>query len=223
MLSGTLFACHPLVDSVIDDNTHLDVLRVLHVRYGVQMIDALIASTRDRMKKAIDVTRTDLTSIRSGRATPALVEHIVVAVYGGSQHLKVMELATITAQDSKTIVIAPYDPSIIAEIERGIAAANVGLNPVIDGEILRISIPPLSEERRQEYIKLARVKLEAGKVMIRQVRHDAMKEISKLADGKDIGEDEQHGGEKKVQELTDEMIAEIETMGEKKEADLLQV
>lgn len=187
------------------------------------MIDALIATTRDRMKKAIEVTRMDLASIRSGRATPALVENIVVSVYGGSQHLKVMEIGTITAQDSKTLVIAPYDPSIISEIERGIAAANIGINPIVDGEILRINIPPLSEERRQEYIKLAKAKLEAGKVMIRGVRHDSMKEIGKLVDASDIGEDEQKAGEKKVQELTDEMIAELDTMEEKKEAELLQI
>lgn len=183
------------------------------------MIDSLLASTRDRMKKAIEVTRSDLSSIRSGRATPALIENIVVPVYGGSQHLKVMEVGTITTTDAKTLVISPYDPSIIAEIERGIAAANVGLSPVVDGEVIRISLPPLSEERRQEYIKLAKVKLEAGKVMVRQVRHDAMKEL----DGLEANEDEKKTGQKKVQELTDEMIAELETLGSKKEAELLQV
>jgi len=175
------------------------------------------------MRKAIEVTKTDLSSIRSGRATPALVENIVVAVYGGTQHLKVMELATITTADSKSLVISPYDPSIIAEIEKGIAGANVGLNPVVDGEVLRISIPPLSEERRQEYIKLAKVKLEAGKVMVRGVRHDAMKELDGALASKDLGEDEQKAGEKKVQELTDEMIAELESMEDKKEAELMQV
>jgi ribosome recycling factor len=187
------------------------------------MIDTVLGSARERMKKAIEVTRTDLSSIRSGRATPALVENIVVAVYGATQHLKVMELSTISTLDSKTLVIAPYDPSIIGEIERGIAAANVGLNPIVDGEVLRISIPPLSEERRQEYIKLAKVKLEAGKVMVRQVRHDAMKELASALTDKVIGEDEKKSGEKKVQELTDEMIAELEAMEEKKEAELLQV
>lgn len=183
------------------------------------MIDSLLATTRDRMKKAIEVTRTDLSSIRSGRATPALVENIVVSVYGGTQHLKIMELATIATLDSKTLVISPYDPSIIAEIERGIGAANVGLSPAVDGELIRIAIPPLSEERRQEYIKLAKVKLEAGKVMVRGVRHDAMKEIERAQ----IDEDESKAGEKKVQELTDEMIAELESIEEKKEAELLQV
>lgn len=187
------------------------------------MIDNLLNSTRDRMRKAIEVTKIDLSSIRSGRATPALVENIVVSVYGGTQHLKVMELATIGTTDAKTLVISPYDPSIIGEIEKGIAAANVGLNPVVDGEVLRISIPPLSEERRQEYIKLAKVKLEAGKVMVRGVRHDAMKELAGALASKDLGEDENKAGEKKVQELTDEMIAELESMEEKKEAELMQV
>ncbi len=187
------------------------------------MIDTVISGARERMKKAIEVTRTDLSSIRSGRATPALVENIVVAVYGATQHLKVMELSTIATLDSKTLVITPYDPSVIGEIERGIAAANVGLNPIVDGEVLRISIPPLSEERRQEYIKLAKVKIEAGKVMIRQIRHDAMKELAAALADKVVGEDEKKSGEKKVQELTDEMIAELESMEAKKEAELLQV
>jgi len=187
------------------------------------MIDSLLSSTRDRMKKAIDAVRTDMSSIRSGRATPALVENVVIPVYNGTQHLKIMELATITTMDAKTIVIAPYDPSIIREIERGIETANIGMSPVIDGEIIRISLPPLSEERRMEYIKLAKAKLEAGRVMIRQVRQDAMKEISRTEDDGAISEDEKSLGEKKVQELTDEMIAEIDALGKKKEEELLQV
>ncbi len=187
------------------------------------MIDNILHSTRDRMKKAIEVTRTDLSSIRSGRATPALVENIVVTVYGGTQHLKMMELSTITTMDAKTIMISPYDPSIITEISRGLEAANTGLTPVIDGEIIRISLPPLSEERRQEYIKLAKTKLEAGKVMVRGVRHDAMKEIAKTEADGTVSEDEKTLAEKKIQELTDEMIAELDAMGEKKEQELLQV
>lgn len=188
-----------------------------------KMIDNIINTTRERMKKAIEVTRMDLSSIRSGRATPALIENIVVTVYGGTQHLKMMELSTITTTDSKTIVVSPYDPSIITEISRGLEAANTGLTPVIDGEIIRISLPALSEERRQEYIKLAKAKLEAGRIMVRQVRHDAMKEISNTEAEGIISEDEKALGEKKIQELTDEMIAEVDTMGEKKEAELLQV
>ncbi len=187
------------------------------------MIEPVTNQARDHMKKAIEVTRTDLSSIRSGRATPALVENIVVSVYGGSQKLKIMELATITTMDAKSIVIAPFDPSIISEIERGLQEANVGLTPVVDGEIIRITIPLLSEERRQEYIKLARTKLEGGRIMIRQIRHEAMKNLKKLEEEGTISEDERKHGEKVIQELTDEMIAEIDALGEKKEAELVQV
>lgn len=187
------------------------------------MIDILLSQTRDRMRKALEVTATDLSSIRSGRATPALVEHIVVSVYEGSQRLKLLELATITTMDAKTIVVAPYDPSIVAEIERGLQSANVGITPVVDGDIIRITIPPLSEERRQEYIKLARTKLEAGRIMVRQVRADVMKELKRMELDKQIAEDERKHGEKLVQELTDEMIAEVDAIGEKKEAELVQI
>ncbi len=187
------------------------------------MIDAILAKARDHMKKSLEVTIGDLGSIRSGRATPALVENIVITAYGGSQRLKVMEMATITTMDAKTIVIAPYDPSIIVDIEKGIQEANIGLTPVIDGEIIRITIPPLSQERREEYIKLARAKLESGRVMIRQMRHEAMKNLKNAADDKAISEDQQEYGDKRVQEMTDEMIAEIDSIGSKKEAELKQV
>ncbi len=187
------------------------------------MIDTLLHTTRDRMKKAIEITGNDLSSVRSGRATPALVEHIVIAAYGGTQRLKVTELATITTMDAKTLVLAPFDPSIIGEIEKGIHEANAGLTPVIDGDIIRISIPPLSQERREEYIKLARAKVEGGRIMIRQIRQDAMKDIKKLKADNQIGEDEQSHGEKQIQELTDEMIADLDGLLERKEAELLQV
>lgn len=187
------------------------------------MIEATLNTAREKMKKALDVSRNDIASIRSGRATPALVENLVIMAYGGSQRLRVMEMATITTMDAKTIVIAPYDPSTVAEIEKGILAGSTGLTPVVDKEIIRITIPPLSEERRMEYIKLAKVKLEAGKVMVRQIRGDAMRDMKKLEEAKSISEDERKHGEKLVQELTDEMIAEIDTMAARKEQELLQV
>lgn len=187
------------------------------------MIEPILNAAREKMKKALDVTRTDLTSIRSGRATPALVENIVIFAYGGSQRLRVQEMATITTMEAKTLVISPYDISTIGEIEKGILAGSTGLTPVVDREIIRITVPPLSEERRHEYIKLARAKLEGGRVMVRQIRGDAMRELKKGEEAKTIFEDERKHGEKLVQELTDEMIAEIDTMGAKKEAELLQV
>lgn len=187
------------------------------------MTDELITTTRVKMSRALDVTREDLSSIRSGRATPALVENIVIGAYGGSQRLKVKELATLTTVDAKTIVIAPFDPSTIQEIEKGIHETNSGLTPVIDGEIVRISIPPLSEERRLEYIKLVKTKIEAGKIMIRQVRQEAMKDAKKLEDEKTITEDMHKHLEKQIQEVTDKMVNELEEMEKKKETELLQV
>ena len=187
------------------------------------MIDPLLSNTRDRMKKSIEVTQADLASIRSGRATPALVENIVISAYDGTQRLKIMEMATITTMDSKTIVIAPYDVSTIQEIEKGIMETNTGITPVVDGEIIRITIPLLSQERRLEYIKLAKAKLEAGRIMVRQVRQEGMKELKKLEEAKEISEDDQKNGEKRIQELTDEMIADVDAMGQRKEQELLQI
>lgn len=187
------------------------------------MIDTVLNTAREKMKKALDVSRADIASIRSGRAAPALVENIVVLAYGGSQKLRIQEMATITTMDAKTLVISPYDISTIAEIEKGIQVGSTGLTPVVDKDLIRITIPPLSEERRMEYIKLAKAKLEAGKVMVRQVRAEAMKDLKKLEEAKTISEDQQKHGERLVQELTDEMIAEIGEMGVRKEQELLQV
>ncbi len=187
------------------------------------MIDVLLAQTRDLMKKAVEATRLDLSSIHSGRATPALVENIVISAYGGTQRLRLMELATITTQDAKSLLIQPYDPSILMEIEKSLLEANSGLTPVIDGDVIRISIPPLSQERREEYIKLARTKLEGGRIMIRQVRHESMRKLKLAEESKEISEDQQEYGDKKVQELTDEMITELDALGQRKEAELMQI
>lgn len=187
------------------------------------MIEPILNQTRDHMKKAVGVTQQDLSSIRSGRATPALVETIVIPAYGGAQRLKLMEMATITTMDAKTIVISPYDPSQIADIEKGIFEANTGLTPVVDGDIIRITIPALSEERRREYLKLAKAKLEAGRIMIRQIRAEAMRDLKRVEEEHSISQDDRQHAEKRVQELTDEMIAELDGLGERKEAELLQV
>jgi ribosome recycling factor len=191
--------------------------------YYISVIEPILSKARESMRRSLSVMQQDLSSIRSGRATPALVENIVIAAYGGTQRLKIMEMATITSMDTKTLVIAPYDPSQIGDIEKGIQQAQTGLTPVVDGDIIRISIPPLSEERRHEYIRLAKAKLEAGRVNIRQVRADAMKDLKKLEEEKQISQDEQKHGERLVQELTDDVIGEIDMLGKKKEEELLQV
>ena len=187
------------------------------------MIDDILNETRDKMKKAIDVTMQDLSSIRSGRATPSLVENIVISAYGGTTQMKLMELATITTMDAKTIVIAPFDPSIMQEVEKGLQMANTGMTPIVDGEMIRISIPPLTEDRRKEYTRLAKTKVEAGKIMVRQIRQDAMHQIKKDADDGTISEDQQKMLEKHIQDTTDKMVLELDALEKKKEAELMQV
>jgi ribosome recycling factor len=187
------------------------------------MITTVLTQTKEKMLKAVEVTKEDLSSIRSGRATPSLVENVVVAVYGGTARMKLMELSTITTMDSKTIVISPYDVSIISEIEHGLQEANIGMNPIVDGDVIRISIPQLTEERRREYIKLAKAKIEAGKIMLRQIRQDMMQQIKKLEDEKEIDEDQKKLGEKQIQETTDAMVNELDQLESKKEAELLQI
>lgn len=180
-------------------------------------------SIRSRMQEVVDLVTSDISSIRTGRATSAIVEDLQVSVYGGQQKLKVNELATITATDSQSIVVDPWDKSIIGEIKRGIAAANVGLNPMIDGEIIRINIPPLTSEDREKYVKLLNSKLEGGKVMIRQIRGDAMHDIKKRFEEKELSEDEKFNQEKRLQEITDEYVGKIVKIGEIKKEELLRV
>lgn len=183
----------------------------------------ILAQTRQKLQKVLEVIRNDIGTIRTGRATPAVVENVIVAVYGGSAHMRIMELATIAATDPQTLVITPFDPTIIQEIAKGIQEVNVGLNPVVDGQIVRISIPPLSAERRQELIKAMHQKLENGKVMVRQVRHEHMEDIKKQHIDKTITDDDKSRLEKELQKLIDDTIEMIEGMGKKKKDELLAI
>jgi len=183
-------------------------------------MDPLATQTKQKINKVLDILKSDLATIRTGRATPSLVENIVISAYGGSAKLKVMELATVAASDIQTLVITPFDTSIIHEIQKGIEAANVGFVPVVDGGLIRISIPPLSRERRQELIKAMRHKLENGKIMVRQVRHEAMEDIKKEYEGR---EDDIKRLEKEVQKIVDDTVVSIDEMGDQKEKELLQM
>jgi ribosome recycling factor len=175
------------------------------------------------MQKVVEVIKVDLATVRTGRASPSLVENVVIHAYGGTQNLKVVELAQIAAQDTQTIVITPYDQSIIGEINKGLMEGNIGLTPVIDGQIIRISIPSLTEERRQQLVGLVNQKLEGGKIQIRQVRHEAINEAKKLLNDKIISEDEMYHAEKEIQRLTDETISELDSLGKKKEEELMVI
>jgi ribosome recycling factor len=174
---------------------------------------------KQQIKKIIEVLHGDLGTIRTGRATPSLVENVAVMVYSGTTKLRIMELATVGITDPQTIVITPYDHSIIEEIRKGISEANIGMNPVVDGHILRITIPSLSQERRQELIKMVHHKLENGKIMIRQARQKTLTDIKNLK----FPEDDEKRLEKEVQKIIDETMEQIEEMGEAKAAELMQI
>lgn len=183
-------------------------------------MNPILGKLQQDIHKILDVMKTDLGTIRTGRASPSLVENVVVSAYGGSARLKVMELATVGILDPQTLVITPFDVSIINEIAKGIQDANIGMNPAVDGQVIRISIPPLSQERREELIKLMKHKLENGRIMVRHARHEAMEEIRKL---EDTSEDEVERQEKEVQKLIDETMLTIDAMGQQKEDELLQI
>ena len=178
---------------------------------------------QQHITKVLDVMKQDLGTIRTGRANPAIVEHIIISAYGGSTKLKVLELATVGVSDAQTIVITPFDPSIVGDIQKGIIDSGAGLNPSSDGHVLRITIPPLSQERREELIKLMKHKLENGRILVRQVRHDGMDAIKKMHNDKEISDDEKEREEKVLQKLIDDTMQVIDEMGNQKEAELLQV
>jgi ribosome recycling factor len=180
-------------------------------------------SIRTRMQQVLDLIISDIGSIRTGRATPALVSDLAVLVYGGTQRLKVQELANINVVDSQTITIEPWDNSIIGEIKQGIMSANIGLNPVLDGDIIRISLPIPTLEDREKYVKLLSTKLESGRIMIRGVRSDAIRSIKKDFEEKKLTEDEKFALEKHLQQITDSFIEKIDECGENKKKELLQV
>jgi ribosome recycling factor len=175
------------------------------------------------MQKVLEILKTDLSTVRAGKAAPSLVENIVISAYQGTQKLKIIELAQVNATDSQTLVITPYDASIIGEIHRGIMESNTGLTPIIDGQIIRISIPPLSEERRRQLVSLVNQKLEGGRIQIRQIRHEAMNDVKQQLADKQISQDDLVRMEKEIQKLTDDTILEIDALGKKKEEELLKL
>ncbi len=187
------------------------------------MDQQLLATVKDKMLRAIHMLQEDLGTIRTGRATPALVENVVISAYDNTQHLRIKEMATITTDGPRMVIISPFDPSIIRDIERGINVANLGFSAYMDGQVIRINIPSLTAERREEYIKLAHVKLEGGRIMIRQVRHEVMADIKRQFEAKELSEDDKARIEKDIQTMTDEMMAEIDLLREKKETELKEI
>lgn len=185
------------------------------------MIEELLQDARERMAKSVESTRHEFGSVRTGRATPALLDRIVVEYYGTATPLK--QLATIGAPEARLLSIQPYDKGSIKAIEKAIMESDVGLTPSSDGNLIRLSIPELTEERRKQLVKVVRGIAEEGRVAIRNIRRDVMHDLRELRDAGESGADDEHRAEGELQKLTDEKIAELDGLLKHKEEEILEV
>jgi len=182
---------------------------------------ASISLASNKMEKTIEAVKKELATIRTGRATPALIENIKVDYYGTPTPLK--QIATITAPEARLLVIQPWDNGTLSSISKAILKSDLGLNPTSDKNIIRLTIPHLSEDRRKELVKAVHKRTEDGRVALRNVRRDAMEELRTLERDKEISQDEQKRAQDRLQELTDSFIARVGKVAEEKEAELLEI
>jgi len=185
------------------------------------MVNPVLWNIEQKMKASAEGLKIELATIRTGHATPALIEHIKVDYAGVPTPLN--QIAAISAPEARLIVIQPWDRSTIPNIEKVIMKSDLGLNPVTSGNIIRLNLPPLSEERRQELTRVVRKREEERKIAIRNLRHEAMGELKRLEKIKDLSQDEHKRALEQLQKLTDRFIADIEQMAQDKEAELMEV
>lgn len=185
------------------------------------MINDVLSEAEGRMEKSVDSLRHDLATIRTGRASPKLVERVTVDYYGSPTPLN--QIATISAPEARLLTIKPWDPNALSNIEKAILASDLGLNPSNDGTIIRLVIPRLTEERRQELTRVASQRVEEARVAIRNVRRDAMKDLQELENEGMISEDEYYRARDRVQDLTDDYVEKVEKIGQEKEAEIMEV
>ncbi|WP_214371213.1 ribosome recycling factor [Pseudonocardia sp. H11422] len=185
------------------------------------MIDETLFDAEEKMEKAVAVAKDDLASVRTGRATPAMFSRIVVDYYGAMTPLN--QLASVSVPEARMAVIKPYDISQLRPMEKAIRDSDLGVNPTNDGQIIRVVIPQLSEERRREMVKVARGKGEDARVTIRNIRRKAMEELHRIVKDGEAGEDEVGRAEKELQGATDKYVHQVDELVKHKEAELLEV
>ena len=185
------------------------------------MIDDVKAEAENKMKKAIEALKHDLQGIRTGRASPALVEPLKVDFYGTATPL--VQVASVSAPEARLLMIKPFDPSTIKAIEKAILQSDLGLTPNNDGKIIRLGLPPLTEERRRELTKVVHKRTEEGHIAIRNVRHQSLKDLQELEDEKLISEDQHFRGKEMLQEVTDRYIKLADDIGKKKQEEVMEV
>jgi len=182
-----------------------------------------INNFKTQTQKIIDLLKEDLRSIRTGRANPSLVENLVVETYSGSAKLKLLELSTITTNGPTELLISPFDPNIISDIEKAILKSPLGINPITQGQKIILRIPPLSSEQRDKFVKLVSKKIEERKNQIRSIRDQLRKSIKNSFEKKEITEDEKFRLEKEIDNITSQLMIEINNIKEKKEIEIKQV
>ncbi|MDH5184331.1 MAG: ribosome recycling factor [Gammaproteobacteria bacterium] len=185
------------------------------------MINDIKKDAEERMGKSIDALRQELKKLRTGRAHPSLLEHITVEYYGSPVPLS--QVANVNIDDSRTLAVVPWEKPMVAVVEKAIMQSNLGLNPTTTGEVIRVPLPPLTEERRKDMIKLVKSEGEKGKVAIRNIRRDANGILKGLLKDKDISEDEERKAEDDIQKITDKKIADLDKVLDEKEKDLMEI
>jgi len=187
----------------------------------VEMIDELLADDRERMAKSVDSSRGELATVRTGRASPHLLDRIQVDYYGNPTPLK--QLANVSASDARLLTVTPFDKGALGAIEKAIQESDIGLTPSNDGNLIRLQIPEMTEERRREMVKVVHGVAEEGRIAIRNVRRDVMSDLRELKKEGEAGEDDERRGEDALQKQTDEAIAEIDALLKGKEEEILEV
>lgn len=185
------------------------------------MIDEILADAETRMGKSVDSLRTELTKIRTGRAHPSLLDQLSVDYYGTETPIK--QVANVTVEDSRTLAVAPWEKQMVAVVEKAIINSGLGLNPATSGNLIRIPMPPLTEERRRELVKVVKGEGENAKIAIRNIRRDANSDFKELLKEKEISEDECRQSEDTVQKHTDKFVTEVDKVIEGKEKELMEI
>jgi ribosome recycling factor len=187
----------------------------------VATVDELIHDASERMGKSVEHVRSEFGTVRTGRASASLLDRIEVDYYGTATPLR--QLATINVPEPRMLTIQPFDPGSIRGVEKAIQESDLGLTPSNDGKLIRLPIPQLTEERRKELVKVVRHLAEEHRVAVREIRRDAMRHLKELVDSGEVGADEEHRGEVRVQELTDEHTRQIDELLKHKEAEVMEV
>jgi ribosome recycling factor len=187
----------------------------------VELIDELLDDARERMAKSVESSRGELATVRTGRASPHLLDRITVDYYGTPTSLK--QLANVAASDARLLTVTPFDKSALGAIEKSIQESDVGLTPSNDGNLIRLQIPEMTEERRREMVKVVHGVAEEGRIAIRNVRRDIMSDLRELKKEGEAGEDDERRAETALQKQTDEAIAEIDSLLKGKEEEILEV